>query len=120
MVGRTNTEAMFTATWPRRLTIEWADERAGQRSKRRTGRFRDRRQGGKHTMRCPQCGSNSSPEAAFCARCGTRLFEPKPADKREYALMRVHPAWWHFIGAIVFSCVLIAAGFAVRFKFRNE
>ncbi len=70
-------------------------------------------------MRCPQCGSNSSPDAAFCARCGTRLYEPKPADKREYALMRVHPGWWHFIGAIFFSCALIAAGFAVRFKYPN-
>ncbi|HVA41139.1 MAG TPA: PH domain-containing protein [Candidatus Binataceae bacterium] len=66
-------------------------------------------------MRCPQCGSNSAPDAAFCPRCGTRLFEPKPADKREYALMRVHPAWWHFIGAILFSAAFIAAGFAVRF-----
>ena len=70
-------------------------------------------------MRCPQCGSNSSPDAAFCARCGTRLFEPKPADKREYALMRVRPAWWHFIGAILSSCILIVAGFAVRFKDAN-
>lgn len=70
-------------------------------------------------MRCPQCGSNSSPDATFCARCGTRLYEPKPADKREYALMRVHPAWWHFIGAILFSCGLIVAGFVVRFKDQN-
>jgi len=74
----------------------------------------------KHAMRCPQCGSNSSPDAAFCPRCGTRLYEPKPADKREYALMRVHPAWWHFIGAILFSCILVVAGFAVRLKFPNE
>jgi membrane protein YdbS with pleckstrin-like domain len=70
-------------------------------------------------MRCPQCGSDSAPNAQFCARCGTRLYEPKPADKREYALMRVHPAWWHFIGAILFSCVLVVAGFAVRFKDPN-
>jgi uncharacterized membrane protein YdbT with pleckstrin-like domain len=68
-------------------------------------------------MRCPQCGSNSSPDATFCPRCGSRLVEPKPADKREYALMRVHPAWWHFIGAIIFSCILVMAGFAVRFKY---
>jgi uncharacterized membrane protein YdbT with pleckstrin-like domain len=66
-------------------------------------------------MRCPQCGSNSAPDAQFCARCGARLLQPKLADKREYALMRVHPAWWHFIGAILFSCALIAAGFALRF-----
>jgi uncharacterized membrane protein YdbT with pleckstrin-like domain len=66
-------------------------------------------------MRCPQCGSDSAPDAAFCPRCGTRLNEPKPADKREYAVMRVHPAWWHFIAAILFSAVFIGAGFAVRF-----
>ncbi|HEY2525597.1 MAG TPA: PH domain-containing protein [Candidatus Binataceae bacterium] len=63
-------------------------------------------------MRCPQCGSNSDPEAQFCRRCGARLYEPKPADKREYALMRVHPAWWHFVGAIVTCCFFIVAGFA--------
>ena len=28
--------------------------------------------------------------------------------------MRVHPAWWHFIGAILFSCFLIVAGFAFQ------
>lgn len=66
-------------------------------------------------MRCPQCGSNSAPDVAFCSRCGTRLYEPKPADKREYALLRVHPAWWHFIGAILISSILIVAGFAARF-----
>jgi uncharacterized membrane protein YdbT with pleckstrin-like domain len=65
-------------------------------------------------MRCPQCGSNSAPDAAFCGRCGTRLYEPKPADRREYALMRVHPAWWHFIGAILVCCFLIVAGFAFQ------
>jgi membrane protein YdbS with pleckstrin-like domain len=70
-------------------------------------------------MRCPQCGSNSAPDAAFCGRCGTRLHEPKPADKREYAVMRVHPAWWHFIGAILFSCVLIVLGFVVYLKSAN-
>ena len=66
-------------------------------------------------MRCPQCGSNSAPGAAFCSRCGARLYEPKPADKREYAVMRVHPAWWHFIGAILFSVVLVVLGFAARY-----
>jgi uncharacterized membrane protein YdbT with pleckstrin-like domain len=71
-------------------------------------------------MRCPQCGSNSVSEAAFCSRCGARLFEPKPADKREYALMRVHPAWWHFIGAILFSVMLIVLGFAVRYAGVND
>src|ERR1700739_4001012 len=66
-------------------------------------------------MRCPKCGSNSAPDAQFCPRCGTRLYEPRPADKREYALMRVHPAWGHFMGAFLFCCLLFAAGFALRF-----
>jgi uncharacterized membrane protein YdbT with pleckstrin-like domain len=65
-------------------------------------------------MRCPQCGSNSVPDAQFCGRCGARLYQPKPADKREYALMRVHPAWWHFIGAVLTSCMLIAGGLALQ------
>lgn len=66
-------------------------------------------------MRCPQCGSNMSGDAMFCSRCGARLYEPKPADKREYALLRVHPAWWHFLGRILASSILIAFGFAARF-----
>lgn len=65
-------------------------------------------------MRCPQCGFSSAPDAAFCSRCGARLYEPKPADKREYALMRVMPSWWHFAGAITFACTLIVAGFAAQ------
>jgi uncharacterized membrane protein YdbT with pleckstrin-like domain len=70
-------------------------------------------------MRCPQCGFNSAPDAAFCGRCGTRLHEPKPADKREYAVMRVHPAWWHFIGAIFVGCFVMAIGFAVAIRNLN-
>lgn len=70
-------------------------------------------------MRCPQCGSNSAPEAQFCARCGTRLYEPKPADKREYALMRVHPAWWHFIGGILVGCFVMVIGFALAIRNLN-
>jgi membrane protein YdbS with pleckstrin-like domain len=66
-------------------------------------------------MRCPQCGTESAPDAAFCPRCGTRMLDPKPADRREYALMRIRPAWWHFIGSILFAAMFIAAGFAVRF-----
>jgi uncharacterized membrane protein YdbT with pleckstrin-like domain len=66
-------------------------------------------------MRCSKCGSDSAPDAQFCPRCGTRLYTPKPADKREYALMQVHSAWWHFIGSILFSCaLLVAAGFGLH------
>lgn len=71
-------------------------------------------------MRCPQCGSNSATDAAFCSRCGARLYEPKPADKREYALMRVNPAWWHFIAAILFSSFLIVAGFALELSYTKD
>ncbi len=66
-------------------------------------------------MRCPQCGNEMAGGAAFCARCGTRLFTPKPEDKREYALVRVMQSWWHFAGAILLSVILVVAGFAVRF-----
>lgn len=65
-------------------------------------------------MRCPQCGNNAVADAAFCSRCGARLYEPKPADKREYALVRVMPSWWHFSGAVVLACLLIVSGFAAR------
>jgi uncharacterized membrane protein YdbT with pleckstrin-like domain len=47
-------------------------------------------------MRCPQCGFEAVPGATFCSRCGTRLFSPKPAAQREYALVRILPSWWHF------------------------
>ncbi|HZO82346.1 MAG TPA: PH domain-containing protein [Candidatus Binataceae bacterium] len=53
-------------------------------------------------------------DAAFCSRCGARLYEPKPADRREYALMRVKPSWWHFAGAIVFASAFIVAGIAIN------
>lgn len=65
-------------------------------------------------MRCPQCGFSALADAAFCSRCGARLYEPKPADRREYALMRVLPSWWHFAGAVVLSSALIVAGIAMR------
>ena len=70
---------------------------------------------GDASMRCPQCGFSAVADAAFCSRCGARLYEPKPADKREYALVRVMPSWWHFTGALAFGCTLIVGGFAARF-----
>jgi uncharacterized membrane protein YdbT with pleckstrin-like domain len=66
-------------------------------------------------MRCPQCGSNSAADAMFCSRCGTRLYSPRPEEKREYALVRVLPSWWHFTGAVIASCVLLVSGFALEF-----
>jgi uncharacterized membrane protein YdbT with pleckstrin-like domain len=66
-------------------------------------------------MRCPQCGANSAADAMFCSRCGTRLYSPRPEEKREYALVRVMPSWWHFSSGIAGACVLMAAGFAIDF-----
>lgn len=65
-------------------------------------------------MRCPQCGFSLVAGAAFCSRCGAKLYEPKPADKREYALVRVLPSWWHFTGAIAFGVTLVLAGFVLE------
>ncbi len=67
-------------------------------------------------MRCPQCGSNSAADAMFCSRCGTRLYSPRPEEKREYALVRVMPSWWHFAGASVASGGLVVFGFALEFR----
>ena len=60
-------------------------------------------------MRCPQCGSNLDSDAAFCSRCGTRVHAPKPADQREYSLVRIFPSWWRFSANFVFAALLFAA-----------
>jgi uncharacterized membrane protein YdbT with pleckstrin-like domain len=67
-------------------------------------------------MRCSQCGFEAVAGAAFCSRCGTRLFTPRPADRREYALTRILPSWWHFVRGLVMAGVLLVAGFAVFFS----
>ena len=46
-------------------------------------------------MRCPQCGNDNQQGAAFCSRCGTRLFAPKPSAVREYALATYRPSLCH-------------------------
>jgi uncharacterized membrane protein YdbT with pleckstrin-like domain len=61
-------------------------------------------------MRCPQCGCETVQGAAFCSRCGTRLFAPRPAAQREYALVRILPSWWHFTREITLTIVLACAG----------
>jgi len=63
-------------------------------------------------MRCPQCGLDTAPGAAFCSRCGTRVVAPRPAAIREYALDRVFTSWWRFAGTFVISLALI--GFGIR------
>jgi len=69
-------------------------------------------------MRCPQCGFDAAAGAAFCARCGARIFTPKPEDRREYALTRILPSWWHFAGPIAFAAIILilALGAAVAPK----
>jgi len=63
-------------------------------------------------MRCPQCGFDAAPNAAFCSRCGTRTFTPRPETRHEYALTRILPSWWHFSRHLVLAGVLIAGGIA--------
>jgi len=63
-------------------------------------------------MRCAQCGLDTVAGAAFCSRCGARLFAPRPAALREYALDRIFTSWWRFAGAFVVAFALIV--FAIR------
>ncbi|MBV8360610.1 MAG: PH domain-containing protein [Deltaproteobacteria bacterium] len=66
-------------------------------------------------MRCPQCGFEAVPGATFCSRCGTRLFSPRPAAQREYALVRILPSWWHFLREIILAVVLASGGLFILF-----
>jgi uncharacterized membrane protein YdbT with pleckstrin-like domain len=66
-------------------------------------------------MRCPQCGFETSQGATFCSRCGARLFSPRPAAQREYALVRILPSWWHFLGAIILAVALAGGGLCILF-----
>lgn len=61
-------------------------------------------------MRCPQCGNDNQQGAAFCSRCGTRLFAPKPAAVREYALALFHPSLWYYANGFLVGGVIIAIG----------
>jgi membrane protein YdbS with pleckstrin-like domain len=61
-------------------------------------------------MRCPQCGNDNQQGAAFCSRCGTRLFAPKPSAVREYALAVYRPSLWYYANGFLVGAVLIAAG----------
>lgn len=61
-------------------------------------------------MRCPQCGFDAAQGAAFCARCGVRLFAPRPDAVREYALIRILPSWWRFSRELVLSVLLTGGG----------
>jgi uncharacterized membrane protein YdbT with pleckstrin-like domain len=61
-------------------------------------------------MRCPQCGNDSQQGAAFCSRCGTRMFAPKPAAVREYALAVFRPSLWYYANGFLVGTLLIAFG----------
>jgi uncharacterized membrane protein YdbT with pleckstrin-like domain len=61
-------------------------------------------------MRCPQCGFEALQGATFCSRCGARLFSPRPATQREYALVRILPSWWHFLREIILVVGLAGGG----------
>ncbi|MBV8454618.1 MAG: PH domain-containing protein [Deltaproteobacteria bacterium] len=66
-------------------------------------------------MRCPQCGFEAAPGATFCSRCGMRLFSPRPAAQREYALVRILPSWWHFLREIIVAVGLACGGLFILF-----
>jgi membrane protein YdbS with pleckstrin-like domain len=66
-------------------------------------------------MRCPQCGCEAIQGATFCSRCGTRLFSPRPAAQREYALVRILPSWWHFLREIILAVGLAGGGLFILF-----
>jgi uncharacterized membrane protein YdbT with pleckstrin-like domain len=61
-------------------------------------------------MRCTQCGFEAVQGATFCSRCGARLFSPRPAAQREYALVRILPSWWHFFREITLAVGLVCGG----------
>ena len=61
-------------------------------------------------MRCPQCGNDNQQGAAFCSRCGTRLFAPKPSAVREYALATFRPSLFYYANGFIVGGILIVAG----------
>ena len=66
-------------------------------------------------MRCPQCGFESAQGAAFCSRCGTRLFAPKPAAVREYALLKVRPSLWYCANFFVVGLLVSGVGLRILY-----
>ena len=61
-------------------------------------------------MRCPQCGNDNQQGSAFCSRCGTRLFAPKPSAVREYALATFRPSLFYYANGFIVGGILISAG----------
>lgn len=67
-------------------------------------------------MRCPQCGTESHPQAAFCARCGARLLEPKLAAVREYSIAQVRRSYWYYLGQIILGVILTGVGASLIYE----
>src|SRR5260370_472745 len=61
-------------------------------------------------MRWPQGGKATEQGAALCARCGTRMFAPKPAAVREYALALFRPSLWYYANGFLVAGIFIAVG----------
>lgn len=68
-------------------------------------------------MRCPQCGNDNQQGAVFCSRCGTRLFAPKPATVREYALAVFRPSLWYYAGSFAVGVAVIFGGAYVIYHY---
>src|SRR5271154_539265 len=67
-------------------------------------------------MRCPQCGTESQPQAAFCSRCGVRFTQPKPAAVREYSIALIRRSYWYYLGRLIFGAILVGVGVWIIFK----
>ncbi len=67
-------------------------------------------------MRCPQCGNDTQQGAAFCSRCGARMYAPKPAAVREYALAQFRPSLWYYANGFFTGAVLIAIGAVLLYR----
>jgi uncharacterized membrane protein YdbT with pleckstrin-like domain len=64
-------------------------------------------------MRCTQCGFDTVAGAAFCSRCGTRMYAAKPAAVREYALAEYRPSLWYYAGNFLAGAIAIGGGAAI-------
>jgi uncharacterized membrane protein YdbT with pleckstrin-like domain len=78
----------------------------------RNARIESHQGSGGGAMRCPQCGSEAVSGAAFCSRCGTRLFMPRPEARHEFALSRIMTSWWTYAGSFVAAVVLLGLAIA--------
>jgi uncharacterized membrane protein YdbT with pleckstrin-like domain len=70
-------------------------------------------------MRCPQCGFETAGGAAFCSRCGARIFFARPESRHEYALSRIMTSWWSFAGSFVAAATLIGLSIVVQASGHN-